>query len=96
MNTKDRMQFLRFSLILNGCALVVFVIALFTKLGILTITGWILLIMALTIRYWYIPKKDKEKKSPKLKLVEVKSSEVLGIGDHVKIYWDKFIVWLNT
>jgi len=96
MNTKDKLQFLRFSLVLNGCALVVFILALIFKMTILTITGWVLLIGALTIRYWYIPKKDRIEKNAKLKLVEVKSSEVLGIGDHLKIYWDKFIVWLNT
>ena len=96
MDTKDRTEFLRFSIALNACALIVFISAIITKMVILTIIGWVLLMGALTIRYWYVPKKDREKKNAKLKLVEVKSSEVFGIGDQIKLYWDKFIVWLNT
>jgi predicted membrane protein len=99
MSTKNKLRFLRISLALNTCALVLFIIAMITKLVILTIAGWILLIMALTVRYWYISNKDKKKKEKKntdYSLVEVKSSEVLGIGDQIKTYWDRFIFWLNN
>jgi hypothetical protein len=89
-------QVIRFGIVLNCCALILFALALITKLHALTFFGFLLLFSAVYIQYIYLPQLKKKKKEQKLVLEEVHPHEVFDLGDQIKICWDKFIVWLHT
>jgi hypothetical protein len=85
LSKKDKEQFETFCFVLYIIALSIFIIATMSKLYIITIIGWLVLLSATYIKYWYIPKNSKKKNSTTV-TPEFSFSK----------YWDKFIEWLHT
>jgi hypothetical protein len=85
LSKKDKEQFERFCIVLYATALTLFFLAMITKFYVLTIVGWVALLSAWYIKFWYIPKNSKKK-----------NSTVVTPEFSLSKYWDKFIEWLHT